>query len=469
MFKPMTLPPAKPLGLNQGILIGAVAFACFQAAYTLGHYVIPQVLIVGYVICLAQLARLETMRGSFYAGLLATFACYAPQLVFFWKLFGAEAILLWLILAFWVGLFVALTHATLARWGPKMAALLLPFIWTGLEYFRSELYYLKFSWLSPGYALIGWHESLLPYVGTYGCGFLVASIAAVCLVVRRKVVVTLVALCLLTVLQFAIPKLRAQTGSPNLRVAGVQLEFPDISRVLSALDHLAETEANAPLLVLSEYTLDGPVPEALKAWCQKSGRYIIVGGKDPTDRGQYFDTAFVVGPAGEIVFRQAKSVPIPFLDDGLPATHQSLWNSPWGRIGICICYDASYTRVVDQLVRQGAQLIVVPSMDVVGWGAQEHESNARVGPVRAAEYGVPLFRLASSGISEAIDAKGGILARAPFPDEGAMLAADFVLAQKGTIPLDRWLAPCSVGIVVLLSAVHLFWRKKRKPSDPVQP
>ncbi len=30
---------------------------------------------------------------------------------------------------------------------------LIPIIWTGLEYFRSELYYLKFSWLNIGYAL----------------------------------------------------------------------------------------------------------------------------------------------------------------------------------------------------------------------------------------------------------------------------------------------------------------------------
>ena len=71
---------------------------------------------------------------------------------FFWSIFGAGAVALWLILAFWIGLFVLLAHVALNRLGARRAALLLPFLWTGLEYFRSELYYLRFSWLSVGFA-----------------------------------------------------------------------------------------------------------------------------------------------------------------------------------------------------------------------------------------------------------------------------------------------------------------------------
>ena len=35
------------------------------------------------------------------------------------------------------------------------AALLIPMLWTGLEYFRSGLYYLRFSWFNAGYAFSG--------------------------------------------------------------------------------------------------------------------------------------------------------------------------------------------------------------------------------------------------------------------------------------------------------------------------
>ena len=59
-------------------------------------------------------------------------------------------------------LFVALARLCLGRFGPKWGWLLIPFVWTGLEYFRSELYYLRFSWLNAGYAFAGapWQGAL---------------------------------------------------------------------------------------------------------------------------------------------------------------------------------------------------------------------------------------------------------------------------------------------------------------------
>jgi predicted amidohydrolase len=110
-----------------------------------------------------------------------------------------------------------------------------------------------------------------------------------------------------------------------------------------------------------------------------------------------YNTAFVIGTNGELVFRQGKSVPIQFFKDGLPAPDQKLWESPWGPLGLCVCYDLSYTRVTDKLARLGAKAIIVPTMDVADWGLRQHELHARVAPVRAAEYGIPIFRLASSG------------------------------------------------------------------------
>src|SRR5262249_35811107 len=146
-------------------------------------------------------------------------------------------------------------------------------------------------------------------------------------------------------------------------------------------------------------------------------------------------------PTGEIVFRQGKKVPIQFFKDGLPAAEQKLWNSPWGNIGICICYDLSYSRVTDRLVEEGAQALIVPTMDIVDWGKRQHELHARVAPVRAAEYGIPVFRVASSGISQLIESGGRTRASAPCPGEGAMLAGVLEMPDRGHLPFDRWLAP----------------------------
>ena len=91
-------------------------------------------------------------------------------------------------------------------------------------------------------------------------------------------------------------------------------------------------------------------------------------------------------------------------------------------------------------------------MDVADWGGYQHSLHARVAPVRAAEYGVPIFRVCSSGISQLIDDAGAVIAFAPFPGEQATIAGPLELVRQGHLPLDHWLAPISMfvtGAIVL--------------------
>ena len=181
----------------------------------------------------------------------------------------------------------------------------------------------------------------------------------------------------------------------------------------------------------------------------------------------YYDTAFVIGPEGKILFTQAKCVPIQVMHDGLPATQQRVWDSPWGKIGICICYDLSYRRVTDALIRQEAQLLIVPSMDAAGWGKQEHELHALVAPVRAAEYQVPIFRVCTSGISQYVAAGGAVEASAPFPGQGAVLASEVLFAgtrfsPPASIPVDQYLAPAAAIADAAAAAFVLVARMFRR-------
>jgi apolipoprotein N-acyltransferase len=472
---PTTATHSPPKELNLGpalfwVLAGAFAF---QLAYSL-H--VCGFLIAVYLWSLFELTRLKSARQASYLGLLIGMLAYAPQMAFMWKIFGPAAIALWLVLAFWLRMFLVLGRACRIRFGTVWAALLMPFLWTGLEYFRSELYYLRFSWLNAGY-VFSHNLGLLPmsYIGFYGMGFLIMSaIAALSLLPRRKQL-SLGAI-LLAGLAFIsdVPPLGTSPSiwipGAELRVAGVQMESPGETEVIFHLNQLIKKYPDAQLLVLCEYTFTGPVPESIKAWCKKHQRYLVVGAEDPAAGSNYYDTAFVIGPSGDIVFRQAKCVPIQFFRDGLPARTQALWESPWGKLGFCVCYDLSYTRVTDQLIRLGAQAIIVPTMDVADWGRHQHELHARVAPIRAAEYGVPVFRLASSGISQSVNTFGLEDATAPMPGDGAMLFGKLSLPKSGSLPWDRVIAPLSVGVTCLmigwLTIAH-FCAKKRlsKPSD----
>jgi apolipoprotein N-acyltransferase len=435
------------LTLKRASLICVVAVIAFQLSYSL---VCCGFLFFLFLWCLFELTRLKTTRQAVYLGLATGMLVYAPQLRFFWTIFGPTAIALWLVPAFWLALFLVLGRASRLRFGPVPAALLIPFLWIGVEYFRSELYYLRFSWLNAGYAFAENH-SWLPYkfLGSYGVGFLLMAVISLTALLHPKVRVIsrVTALAALGTLAF-LP--RPVTRPPvGLQVAGVQLEFPSETEVVFCLDKLIRQFPQARLLVLSEYTFAGPVPERIKSWCLKNQRYLVVGAEDPAPGSQYYNTAFVIGPSGEIIFQQGKCVPIQFFKDGLPAREQKLWESPWGKIGICICYDLSYTRVTDQLIRLGAQAIIVPTMDVTDWGRRQHEMHARVAPVRAAEYGVPIFRLASSGISQCVNARGQVTATAPMPGDEAMISGFLDLKDAGTLPLDRVIAPLSVGVTGL--------------------
>ena len=120
--------------------------------------------------------------------------------------------------------------------------------------------------------------------------------------------------------------------------------------------------------------------------------------------------------------------------------------------------------MTDELVKQGAQALIVPTMDVADWGERQHELHARVAPIRAAEYGIPIFRLASSGISQLVEPTGRIMASTPFPGEAAVLAGTLELRQPGHLPLDRWLAPGALGVVLILPVVLLLRRAGTAPK-----
>lgn len=453
--------------LRQSAIWISIAAGSFYVAY-----LVPQAayLSIIYLFALLQVARADTWRGAFYSGLAIGLVTAAVRLTFFWMIFGSGAVVLWLVYAFWIGVFVVLARLSLLRLPRPWNWVMVPLLWCGLEYFRSELYYLRFSWLSPGFAFgaAPWMISA-PELGTYGIGCVLMAVACIaCSFWRRS---KLVGLCsmLVGVAGFLVLSLLTQ-GEPktppfsSVHVAGVQMEFPTESEVLARLNGLIRAVPNAQLIVLSEYTFNAPVPEKIRNWCRTHQRYLVVGGKEPAAQGDFYDMAYVVSPTGEIVFRQGKSVPIQFFKDGLPAPDQKIWNSPWGKLGICVCYDLSYSRVTDRLVRQKAQALIVPTMDVVDWGVRQHELHALVAPIRAREYRLPIFRVASSGISQLVDAGGRLRATAPCPGDGALVSGALEIRGPGKLPPDRWLAPLATGVTAGFVLLCVATRNPRRRS-----
>ncbi|HNQ87637.1 MAG TPA: nitrilase-related carbon-nitrogen hydrolase [Verrucomicrobiota bacterium] len=471
----------RPLSAAGALVVAAVAVGSFHAAFGLSGPWFSWLVMV-YLGGLVVLRRVRSARWAFYGGLGVGVGVFAPQLGFFWEIFGPAGAMLWLVLAFWHAVFLLILHEAQRHWGTRVAVMLAPVCWLGIEYFRSELYYLRFSWLTAGYVMPP--EVARPLwwaVGVYGTGAVLMALSAVVvgwLEAPRWIPGAVAAGIGVLVLAGyggarVLWKANCRPDGTMARVgaAGVQMEFPSTGEVLEALDGLAAAYPGAEVLLLSEYTFDGPVPEEAKDWCRRRGRHLVAGGKEPVPGPHGFEnTAYVIDREGRVVFKQVKAVPIQFFRDGRAASEQRLWDSPWGRAGVLVCYDLSYTRVVDRLVTLGAQVLIAPSMDAVHWGRRQHELNARNTIIRASEYGIPVLRVASSGYSQFVERDGGVVVAAGFPGAGERLGASLCWNGRADRhkPLDRWAAWGGVmgtaGVGVML--VGISWREGRRRSRP---
>jgi predicted amidohydrolase len=176
-------------------------------------------------------------------------------------------------------------------------------------------------------------------------------------------------------------------------VATVQFEpiIGDRAGNLAAIERLAKAAKTqgAEIVVLPEladsgYTfrdgeevaaLAGPVPggpsaETLRRLAEEFGLYIVSGIAEQ-DGDRFYNSALLCGPEGYIgkyrklhlwnnenrLFRKG--------DLGLP-----IFDLPFGRIGIAICYDGWFPETFRQLALAGAELVCVPTNWVPMAGAE---------------------------------------------------------------------------------------------------
>lgn len=148
--------------------------------------------------------------------------------------------------------------------------------------------------------------------------------------------------------------------------------FPECALTGYCFDSLAEAAALAE-------PLDGESAQAIAAACHDTNLHAVVGFIERlSDR--YYNAAMVVGPAG--VVGSYRKVHLPFLgvDRFLTPGDRpfAVIDLPQGRIGINICYDASFPEAARALKLLGAELVILPTNWPGGaWRTAEFIINAR--------------------------------------------------------------------------------------------
>ena len=109
------------------------------------------------------------------------------------------------------------------------------------------------------------------------------------------------------------------------------------------------------------------------------------------------------------------------------------------------------------MVTNGAQVLIVPSLDAISWSARQHKQHAELFRHRAAENNRWIAVAASSGLTQIIDPHGNRIDSIPLMDEG-FLIGKVALTDGRTIYnrfgwLIGWICMGIAAILLLFNAV----------------
>lgn len=397
--------------------------------------------------------------------------------------------LCWLLFGLWAALY-AWGHAIAARRGPVALAVFGPALWIAVEWLRSEASPIPFSWFTLGHALAGdrWVRQDADLAGVYGLSLLAYGTSFVlwrAWQLRRDgrgFVLGLFAV--------VIPLLLWSRGANILGVAPPLGSIPEgrhgVRVVVVQDERLSELEPKLALTRAAVAAAGGPVdlivwPEgAVPPWsiapgyersrldeiaALTSGAFVCGSFEEVKTPGaapgSYWNSAVLLRPDGSTEGLYHKRVPVPFAEDVVAGHEAPVFEIPTAgagttQVGVFICYDGTLSYVARELVQNGAQLLLTPSMDMESWGLVEHLEHASFYPLRACELRRPIARASSSGVSLVLDPWGRELARID-PTAPGMRSA-VVVPETVLTPYVRggWLLPhVALGLVALGAALLL--------------
>jgi predicted amidohydrolase len=251
----------------------------------------------------------------------------------------------------------------------------------------------------------------------------------------------------------------------ELRLALLQYRISRVEGVAGFADKLDRVleeavTAGAELLVLPEYAcveigggaagtpdvrreldaVSARAPDILDAMREAAIRHRVwlVPGSLPVREGSRTrNRAPLIAPDGRMAF-QDKRVMTRFESeswDVQPGDPPAVFETPWGRIGIAICYDLEFPTLVRAQVEAGAWLILAPSCTDTMWGFNRVRLAARARALENQCYVAVAPTVGDAPWSATLDTNRGYAAvygpvDRGFPEDG-MLA-------RGALDAEQW-------------------------------
>lgn len=277
-------------------------------------------------------------------------------------------------------------------------------------------------------------------------------------------------------------------GEREVRVVGVQGGLANTVYAASLVDPRVAAEINQTYATLTQRAyalrpdlvvwpetavrvpvLDDPATQARFAPPPGSDITLAAGLLHRADGRVYNRVAAMHG--GSVIGHYDKVRRVPRTEDYItPGAARRPIPTPAGRLGVFICLESVYPQAAREVVRNGAQILLVPTNDA-GFGRSpisKHMTQRAI--VRAVATGRWLLRVGQAGITTLIDPRGTLHGQLGL-FEPRLLTGTARLRSDATLFVrwgDWWMGVCGLGLA-LLSLARVRRGRRRGSPDPEPP
>lgn len=174
-----------------------------------------------------------------------------------------------------------------------------------------------------------------------------------------------------------------------MKVALVQMYVSPTPKqnIITAYDKIRQAKANgADLVILPEMFIcpyetsnfprfaepdGGKIYQALAAIAKETGVYLVAGSVPEQENRAVYNTAYVFRPDGMCIAKHRKVHLFDIHVKGGQRFQESetltagsrftVFETPWGRMGLCICYDVRFPELTRMMTLAGAKAVCVPA------------------------------------------------------------------------------------------------------------
>ena len=157
----------------------------------------------------------------------------------------------------------------------------------------------------------------------------------------------------------------------SLKIAQKALEQAAVQGAeLALLPELFPIPYEFSLVESCAQPIDGPIARQLASWAREYGLWLVGGTFPLQEKGKLYNACPVYSPAGELAALHKKihlfhvkmdTLSVQEGDCFSPGREITVFDSPWGKIGVAVCFDLRFPNQFLRMAEQGARLMAAPA------------------------------------------------------------------------------------------------------------